>query len=234
MAGDVFDFNSIIVHKDGFPLPYLTNEGFMKELENMELREDDIFVVTYPKSGTHWMQEIVQLILVNGHGEKLNNSHRRMRIELADVKSKSPEVIEAAGPTLRHMKEDPSPRVFTTHVPYSLLPKKFREKSCKLIYVYRHPKDVIVSFFNYLSQRHDIHGVGSVKKTHSSKQFASFFDIITSGKCMCFVPLQLQYGSWFDHVIGYYKHREDENMFSVSYEKMKKKSQTGVHYTVRK
>lgn len=80
------------------------------------------------------MQEIVQLILVDGNGEKLNSSHRRPIFELADVtlKTKTKEEIHAAGPILRQMTKDPSPRVITTHVPYSLLPRQLNEKPCKV------------------------------------------------------------------------------------------------------
>lgn len=47
----MFDFDSRVSYVNGFPLPLLTNEGFMKEVKDMELREDDILIATYPKSG---------------------------------------------------------------------------------------------------------------------------------------------------------------------------------------
>lgn len=78
------------------------------------------------------MQEIVNLILVDGHGEELNSSHRRQIFESADVTLQTKEEIHAAGPILRQMTKDPSPRVITTHVPYSLLPKQYNEKPCKV------------------------------------------------------------------------------------------------------
>lgn len=48
----ILNFEQLVLFdKNGFPLPANTNEDFMKELHDMEVREDDIFVVTYPKSG---------------------------------------------------------------------------------------------------------------------------------------------------------------------------------------
>ena len=78
------------------------------------------------------MQEIVNLILVDGHVEKLTSFNRTIVIELADVKTLSPEVVAAAGPVLRQMKEAPSPRVLSTHVPFPLLPRQIQEKRPKV------------------------------------------------------------------------------------------------------
>ncbi|KAJ8023692.1 Amine sulfotransferase [Holothuria leucospilota] len=201
----------VIFNKNGFPLPANTNEDFMKELYDMEVREDDIFVVTYSKSGAHWMQEIVHLILNEGHVEKLNASHRQIVIEVANCRSFTPETVSASGPVLRKVKSMPSPRVVTTHVPYSLLPKQLQENPCKLIYIYRHPKDVIVSNYHFSSRILEM--CTGERVLHSAEQFANFFDLSFAAK--------FQYGSWFDHVNEYYKHKDDESFLSISFEAMK-------------
>lgn len=83
--------------------------------------------------GTHWMQEVVNLILVDGHVSKLSASNRRVTMECADIASPTPELLAATGPTLREVKNAPSPRVLTTHIQYPLLPKQIREKGCKVL-----------------------------------------------------------------------------------------------------
>lgn len=211
MSENIVKLDVVMIYKDRYPLPIITNDIFMEEFEKMELREDDIFVITYPKSGTHWMQEIVNLILVNGHVEKLNSSNRRIVIELADVTTFTAAALAEAGPVLRQVKDAPSPRVLSTHVPFPLLPKQLREKRCKVIYVYRHPKDAIVSYYNFsLKFAHMEYGHPIL---HTPQQFAHFFDAAVPGK--------FEYGSWFDHVLGYYQLRHDDNFFAVSYEDMK-------------
>lgn len=50
----------------GIFLPTYITEELVEELSKMPTYHDDLFIVTYPKSGTTWMQQIVKLIRNNG------------------------------------------------------------------------------------------------------------------------------------------------------------------------
>lgn len=51
---------------DGVPVsPFITQER-LQELKTYPLLPDDVFIATYPKSGTTWMQQIVRSIRCNG------------------------------------------------------------------------------------------------------------------------------------------------------------------------
>ena len=50
----------------GIFLPTYITEELVQELTEMPTYRDDLFIVTYPKSGTTWMQQIVKLIRNNG------------------------------------------------------------------------------------------------------------------------------------------------------------------------
>lgn len=53
-----------------------------------------------------------------------------------------------------HLPEEldsiPSPRVLNTHYEFNLIPNDVIDKTCKIIYIERNPKDVAVSFYNHL------------------------------------------------------------------------------------
>ena len=51
---------------DGHPYPDFITKERLEVLPSIPLYEDDLFIVTYPKSGTTWMQQIVRLIQSNG------------------------------------------------------------------------------------------------------------------------------------------------------------------------
>ena len=51
---------------NGIPMCVLISQQKIDELANFELRADDLFVVSYPKCGTTWTQQIVKLILSKG------------------------------------------------------------------------------------------------------------------------------------------------------------------------
>lgn len=192
-------------------IPERSSPEFIDEFEEMELRDDDIFVVTYPKGGTHWMLEIVQLILFDGQADKVDAENRRGVIENSNVKIPLPHIKAEAGPNLRQLKYAPSPRVLATHSPCLLLPRQLGEKCCKVVYVYRHPKDTVVSFYNFKRKLAEIESNEPVP--HSPLLFSKFFDAVISGN--------YDYGRWFDHVTHYYQYKDNDNYFFVSYEAMK-------------
>ncbi|KAL7211409.1 hypothetical protein ACSBR2_014301 [Camellia fascicularis] len=44
-----------------------------------------------------------------------------------------------------------SPRLFRTHISYSLLPESIKTSSCKIVYITRDPKDVFVSLWHFMN-----------------------------------------------------------------------------------
>jgi hypothetical protein len=78
-------------------------------------------------------------------------------------------------------------------------------KPCKYIYVARNPKDVVVSLFHFLN---------------AHKLFPA--DWKFSDSLSMFMKGDVGYGSWFDHVLGWWAHRDDPNILFLKYEDMQK------------
>ena len=98
-----------------------------------------IWIVTYPKAGTTWTQQIVKLINNNGEDDDVNIL-------------KSVPWVEMFNDVYRYdLDSYPSPRAFKSHFPYHLMPCGLPSNTPgRYIYVARNPKDVAVSSYHHV------------------------------------------------------------------------------------
>ena len=158
-----------LYNSGGLPLPDFIRPERLQELKNFHVYPDDVWVVTYPKCGTTWTQQIVKLIRNNGQQD--------------DVK------ITLSLPWLERLETIDfdcviQPRGFKTHMPYNRFPCGPPDKNlCKYIYVARNPKDVAVSLYYHTKA---VFFPNIDKKTFWSKfvngelEFGNFFDHVLS------------------------------------------------------
>ncbi|XP_028332319.1 sulfotransferase family 2, cytosolic sulfotransferase 2 isoform X2 [Gouania willdenowi] len=169
--------------------------------QHFTFRSDDILIATYPKSGTTWTQEIIPLIISGGDAASVETLPNWDRVPW----------LEESRASLLKLEERPSPRMFTTHFHYNMMPESFFQVRPKVIYVMRNPKDVFTSAYHY-------YGITSfLVKPGSQKEFLHKF---LDGKVI--------FGSWFDHVKGWLNADYKENILYVSYEEMIKDLQGSV------
>ncbi|AWP13773.1 Sulfotransferase isoform 3 [Scophthalmus maximus] len=107
-------------------------------LQYFEIRSTDVFLISYPKSGTAWMQQILVQIMDAAHPEQAEDVSNRLRVPWLEERS-------ADNP----LRERPDPRIFGTHLPPDMLPLGVKAKQIKAVYVWRNPKDVLVSFYHF-------------------------------------------------------------------------------------
>uniref|UniRef100_A0A182TH45 Sulfotransferase domain-containing protein n=1 Tax=Anopheles melas TaxID=34690 RepID=A0A182TH45_9DIPT len=100
------------------------------------------------------------------------------------------------------VKDMPRPRFIKSHLPVSMLPKRYWEVKPKTIHIRRNPKSVAVSYF-YHSQ--GIHYRGSMDTFLRS-----------------FVCEHQFYSPYHAHVIEYNELRDCDNILHVSFEEMKR------------
>lgn len=119
-----------------------------------EPRPDDIYLVSYPRSGTTWLQMILyQLTSDGGMG-------------LAHISEVIP-FFEHSIDIARNLNNLPSPRIFKTHCRY----RQLRKFPGRYIYIVRNGRDVLLSYFHF----HNTHfGFRST--------FDDFFQAFVQGK----------------------------------------------------
>ncbi|NXG13456.1 ST1D1 Sulfotransferase, partial [Grallaria varia] len=182
----------------GIPLYKVFIEGW-PQVKAFQARPDDLLISTYPKSGTTWLSEIMDMIYHDGDVEKCRRDAIYNRVPFLEVKvPRIPSGVE-------QLENTPSPRLVKTHLPVQLLPQSFWEKDCKIIYMARNPKDVVISYY-YFYQMAKIHP--------DPGTLAEFLETFLTGKAA--------YGSWYDHVRGWWEKRKEKKILYLFYEDMKK------------
>ncbi|XP_066432947.1 sulfotransferase 1C1-like [Eleutherodactylus coqui] len=160
---------------------------------NFQARDGDIVVASYPKSGTTWMQEILDLIVQDGDVEKSQRALGFIKVPFLEMGHTSLEVANTM----------PTPRVLKTHLPIQLMPPSFWEKDVKMVYIARNPKDCMVSYYYFYKMDQTL---------PDPETWDNFFSMFLKGS--------LAWGDWFDHVNGWWKAKDKHKILYIFYEDM--------------
>lgn len=147
-------------------------------------RPDDVFICSYPRSGTTWLQMILYQLTTDGE------------MDFEHIGEVCPwfERVAINGRRLDRLR---SPRIFKSHLPYIWIPKR----KCRYIYVARDGRDVAVSFYHFHRSHFRFAGT-----------FSQFYRAYIRGMVV--------WGSWFYHVGGWWRHRNEPNILFLHYEEM--------------
>ncbi|XP_072172949.1 sulfotransferase 1A1-like [Diadema setosum] len=193
------------VYHDGVKYSGLVMPSSIERLKTFEVRDDDIWINTYSKSGTHWASEIVHLILNDGNPDTIDRTTTQGNIEMIYFQKDSyDECKKRHLPFYKILEKAPSPRIIQTHLPVRYLPPQLVSSKAKVIYVARNPKDVITSLDRFVGEN----------------EMGDF--IRWKAALREFMDGTRNYGSWFDHVKTSWNLRKEENRLFIKYEDMKK------------
>lgn len=176
------------------------------------MKEDTVYVMNFPKTGNHWTFEIVRCLLYLHDEEQMQIAkafpNLMNYIDFPDRMCCEPQkkfdVIDQL-PLKRH--------AFCGHLPEPLFDfKKVREKKGKVICVIRNPKDQAVSWYHFAHSE-------IFKKIGYPKDWSVFLEDYLAGKH----HLWTKRGEWYlDHLLAWWKHKDDDNILFLQFENMKK------------
>lgn len=174
------------------------------DMANMEVRKDDIWIVSFPKCGTTWTQEMIWMLCNNldymGSTKVLLND--RYYFIDCDALFNIAVSENEYKPMLEKIKDAPSPRYIKTHLPAQLLPHQIWNVKPKIIYTARNPKDAAVSFYHHY------------KNTHCYK--GSFEEFMAA-----FLADQVIYSPIHSHIQNFWNISNEENILFITFEEMK-------------
>uniref|UniRef100_A0A2K5M0E7 Sulfotransferase n=1 Tax=Cercocebus atys TaxID=9531 RepID=A0A2K5M0E7_CERAT len=170
------------------PLEYVKGVPLIKyfaealgPLQSFRARPDDLLISTYPKSGTTWVSQILDMIYQGGDLEKCRRAPIFMRVPFLEFK------VPGIPSGMETLKDTPAPRLLKTHLPLALLPQTLLDQKVKVrlgplplqvFYV-----DVAVSYYHFYL----------MAKVHPDPgTWDSFLEKFMAG--------EVSYGSWYQHV----------------------------------
>ncbi|XP_072990294.1 flavonol 4'-sulfotransferase-like [Typha latifolia] len=178
--------------------------GIIQIQQHFHARPTDVFLATFPKSGTTWLKALIFTIMTRTQSPLAQNPilshHPHDCVIFMDELFAS-----GHGHKLEPM---PSPRILHTHMAYSLLPASVRDDDlgCRIIYLCRDPKDTVVSMWRF------------VEKSNHEKAKEFPFDKLCDMFCEGTSPA----GPIWDHVLQYWREslRRPEKVLFLKYEEM--------------
>uniref|UniRef100_A0A0E0LA20 Sulfotransferase n=1 Tax=Oryza punctata TaxID=4537 RepID=A0A0E0LA20_ORYPU len=194
----------------GFWLPDNWVVAAIAMQRGFKARPDDVIVASLPKCGTTWLNALAFATMARHTYPPAAASHPLRRLNphqcLPFLEGLFATGQEAMLDTL------PSPRLMNTHMPLTMLPNTVLTTAaategggcsgCRVIYICREPKDIVVSFWHYFQQ--------SVPSVTLAETFEAFCD---GAKI---------FGPFWDHILNYWRASTacPDNVLFLRYEEL--------------
>ncbi|GAB4840161.1 hypothetical protein Ancab_020925, partial [Ancistrocladus abbreviatus] len=180
-------------------------QGVLAFQKHFQSQVSDVLLVTTPKSGTTWLKAMIYAVAnrklypnIYLHPLLNYNPHDLVPFLELNVYYDINKVTD--------LSSLPSPRLFSSHLPISSLPKSAKD-TCKLVYLCRNPKDTFVSLWHFTNKLRPCH-LGSLPLGEAFQRFCRGVSL---------------YGLFWYYVLGYWNEslENPKNVFFLKYEDIK-------------
>ena len=189
----------------GFWFRPQAHQGILLFQKHFQAEEDDVFIITVPKSGTTWLKALTFAITNRKYCPLpqspllTSNPHQlvcNLETGLYFMKTEFP-----------NLQDLPRPRFISTHLPYELLPPSVKDSKCRIVYMCRNPVDRVISLWHFVN----------LNRPEPLKQ-----DSLEAGLEMMCREVEGHRPFW-GHVLGYWKLRKERpgKVLFLKYEDLK-------------
>ncbi|XP_077990962.1 sulfotransferase 1E1-like [Glandiceps talaboti] len=187
-----------------FTPEYVHDTSLLDAVKDFEVRPDDIFIVSYPQSGTTAVEHILRQLYGNWGTLKVTD-HGLVPV----LESRSSQVKHG----FTECMSAPSPRLIRSHLPYLLFPRQ--QATGKTIVIIRNPKDLCLALYNNLITEHG----SNPDFPDELRSWSNFVERFATGHVPC--------GPWLDHVIGWLESGTPNCLF-MKYEDLRSDPRTAI------
>lgn len=177
----------------------------MSAQDHFKSQPSDIILCSSMKTGTTWLKALAFAIVTRNHHYFDDSTHPLLH----KVPHECVPIIEIDMTQASSTRATFELPLLSTHMPYCSLPRSILESDqCKIVYIWRDPKDVFVSMYLYLKKI-------AIQKNLDLLPLEKCFELFCEGVSLS--------GPYWDHVLGYWKANLDnpERIMVVKYEEMR-------------
>ncbi|KAD5961182.1 hypothetical protein E3N88_12655 [Mikania micrantha] len=187
--------------------PFL--EATILAQQSFKAKPSDVFLCSAPKTGTTWLKSLAFAIVTR---EKFDESTTPLLTKFAH--ECVPLLEKAKVVEHENIRKNFNLPLISTHLRYASLPESVFSSNCKIVYIYRNIKDVIVSHYHFLRE--------GLKLSMEDAPFEGAFEEFCQGIS--------GYGPYWDHVLGYWKAslERPEKILLLKYEDLKSEPKSNV------
>ncbi|XP_052191610.1 cytosolic sulfotransferase 15-like [Diospyros lotus] len=174
--------------------------------QHFQAHKTDTILASFPKCGTTWLKALI-FAVANRSKHPLIESPLLSANPHALVPFLESQIYRKPPPF--NLQDIPSPRILSTHLPYSALPASIKTNSkCKLVYICRNPLDQFISNWHFASS------------LQSRNHYSISLDEWSKKYCISGIT---PFGPFWDHMLGYWKASQEKpgQVLFLKYEDLK-------------
>ncbi|KAF7038570.1 hypothetical protein CFC21_048740 [Triticum aestivum] len=169
--------------------------------EHFKARPDNTLLATFPKCGTTWLKALAFTVTNRFDHAATSDTHPLLTRHPQDLVPFLEMPYRQLHP-IADLEKLASPRLLATHMPITLLPPCVSKLGCRVVYLFRDPKDVFVSLWQFIG------------KVHTEYTIDRAFDSFSEGLS--------PYGPIWKHNLEFWKKSiaESDKVLFLKYEEM--------------